>query len=139
MSENDAVDVMTDRLYHHFSTTDGIPPLIQHDIEAAESPDDSVILGVSLPKLAAAILDEIDPSEWKQVANRIQSTTSSDDPRTVFCATADYFLLRDHRELDLTYLFMHKCNSRSTVRPIEPGWVDPHPLLSSMQSQRKDE
>jgi hypothetical protein len=131
MGKPDVVEVMTHRLHHHLTNKDELPPLLDMDSETDVGPEETYIAGIKLSSVSKAILEELDPQTWKEVTATIRSKASPTNQHELQYAVADYFLLRDHQELDLSYFLIEKFDAGVTVRRLDAGWVSPHPLLRS--------
>ncbi|MFB6187900.1 MAG: hypothetical protein ABEI86_13690 [Halobacteriaceae archaeon] len=107
--------------------------IVPIEFELNSKPAESTIENVPLRDIAQVIVDDIDQEEWEQIADAIRSEVPNRDDDRVQRATADYFLVRDHKRLDLDYIFFEKLNELriKTIKPIEPGWIDPDPILES--------
>lgn len=133
MGKPDVVEIMTHRLHHHLTTKDELPLLIDMDGDDNVDPEQAHIAGVKLSSISKAILEELDPQTWGEVTATIRSRASPADQRELHYAVADYFLLRDHQELDLSYFLIEKFDAGVTVRRLDAGWISPHPLLESAE------
>jgi len=131
MRELDVVETMTHRLHHHLNNYDDLPRLIDMHLDTDVDPEEAYIHGIKLSSLSKAILEELDPQTWGRVTDIVQSRTSPTNQRELQYAVADYFLLRDHKELNLSYFFIEKFNLGMTVRRLDDDWISPHILLKS--------
>jgi hypothetical protein len=107
---------------------------IESMFKPGTSYEESCIYHVPLQEIAEAIADDIDTQQWQEVQETIKNNHSINDEQRIEFATADYFLQRDHEELDLPYIFLEKLECFTTIRPLPPGWLNPDPLVEKINT-----